>query len=65
MKASLLGLCLALSTGAANAGGFSLYPDGHFDYVEKISDRSSLDSFLESQLAAEKTVFVRFIASEG
>jgi hypothetical protein len=63
MKTVVLGFCLALWAGVANAVG--LYPDGHFDYVAKISDRASLDSFVESNLAADKAVFVRFIASEG
>ena len=56
-------LVLAALAGAVQ--GMDFYPPDHFDYVTKIQDEEHLNSFLESQIAEDKTVFVRWIASEG
>jgi len=48
---------------AGVAGDF--YPDGHFDHVTQITDKEHLDSFVSSNIAEDKTVFVRWIASTG
>jgi len=42
----------------------SIYPDGHFDYVAKL-DKSNVDATITESIDAGKTLFVRFIASEG
>jgi hypothetical protein len=42
----------------------SIYPDNHFDTVTKLS-KSNIDSTIQSNIDAGKTLFVRFIASEG
>ena len=51
--------------GVAKAVGEGFYPPNHFDYVTQITGEDHLNSFVEEQLAADKTVFVRWIASEG
>jgi len=58
LLSSILALSLALY---ANAG---IYPEGHFD----ISHRLTVDTFddtIQSEIDAGKTIFVRWIASEG
>jgi len=41
-----------------------IYPDNHFDTVTKL-DKSNIDSTIQSSIDSGKTLFVRFIASEG
>ena len=41
-----------------------IYPDGHFDTVTKMTDANK-DDVIKSAVDAGKTLFVRFIASEG
>jgi len=48
--------------GLAAAG---IYPDGHFDYVTKVSDESQFEDLVKQEVDAGKTLFVRWIASEG
>lgn len=58
MRSVILAVSLAI---CANAG---IYPDGHFD----ISHKLTVDSFedtIQSEIDAGKTMFVRWIASEG
>jgi hypothetical protein len=43
----------------------SFYPRRHFDRVTKLTDSDALNAFVESNLAQSKSVFVRWIASEG
>lgn len=43
----------------------AIYPDGHFDHVTKISDADQLSSVIDEALAADQTLFVRWIASAG
>ena len=59
--AVLRGLVLALAAGCAAAG---IYPDGHFDYVTKCT-QDTFDGYVKEQVDAGKTLFVRWIASEG
>ena len=47
---------------AALLGG--IYPDGHFDYVTKCT-QDTFDGYVKEQVDAGKTLFVRWIASEG
>lgn len=54
---------LALTLVGLAAGG--IYPDGHFDYVTKVSDESQFEDLVKSEVDAGKTLFVRWIASEG
>ena len=42
----------------------SIYPDGHFQSVTKLT-ASNIDATIKSNIDAGKTLFVRFIASEG
>jgi len=46
-------------------GARAIYPDGHFDRVTKIRDADQLGSVVDEALAAGRTLFVRWIASEG
>ena len=42
----------------------SIYPDGHWQHSTKLSTANA-DDFVKSNVEAGKTVFIRFIASEG
>ena len=57
-------LALGLLALASVAYG-SFYPEGHFDRVEKITDYGLLLDYVDEQVEKDKTVFVRWIASEG
>ena len=46
----------------ASSGG--IYPDGHFGRVTKVTT-SNADEFVKTNVDAGKTVFLRWIASEG
>jgi hypothetical protein len=50
---------------AVGLAGADIYPDGHWNYATKIKSKSELDGFVGREVGAGKTVFVRFIASEG
>ena len=43
----------------------SIYPDGHFDTVTQIKSSNDITSCIKDTIADGKTLFVRFIASEG
>jgi len=60
MKAFSLVCVLALVAGA-HAG---IYPDDHWDYSTKLTV-DSFDAHVKEQVDAGKTLFVRWIASEG
>ena len=47
---------LALTTG--------IYPSDHWSHSTKLT-KSNFDSFIKKEVDAHKTVFVRWIASEG
>ena len=57
----LIAMAAALLTTALLA---SIYPDGHFDTVTQLTS-SNIDATIEGALNEGKTLFVRFIASEG
>lgn len=42
----------------------SIYPDGHFDVVTKCS-ADMFEGFVQREVDAGRTLFVRWIASEG
>jgi hypothetical protein len=65
--ASTLSLWFATTAalGVAAGGGGDFYPEKHFEYVTDIQNEEHLDSFVQSQLDQKKSVFVRWIASEG
>ncbi len=42
----------------------AIYPEGHFDKVTKCT-QANFDGFIKNGVDAGKTVFVRWIASEG
>jgi|TARA_B100000768_G_scaffold166003_1_gene168990 hypothetical protein len=52
---------LGVATVALLAG---IYPDGHFDKVHKCTE-SGFDDLIKTSVDAGKTLFVRWIASEG
>ena len=41
-----------------------IYPDGHWDYSTKLTV-GTFDDHIKTQVDAGKTLFVRWIASEG
>lgn len=43
----------------------AIYPDGHFNHITKISDEGQLNTLIDETLSADKTLMVRWIASEG
>jgi len=57
-----LSVLAALSLVASVQGG--IYPDGHWDHATKLTTENA-DSFVKENVDAGKTVFVRWIASEG
>lgn len=59
--AALSVLCSLAALGLASAG---IYPDGHWDHSTELST-SNADDFVKTNVDAGKTVFVRWIASEG
>ena len=59
-RGGLGGMALLLT--AALLG--SIYPEGHFDTVTKLT-KANIDATIKEQVDAGKTLFVRFIASEG
>jgi len=61
MAAALSVMVGILAMGMAQAG---IYPDGHWDAVTKLTTENA-DSFVKENVDAGKTVFVRWIASEG
>ena len=54
-------MAAALLTTALLAG---IYPDGHFDTVTKLG-KANVDTVIKDTIDSGKTLFVRFIASEG
>jgi hypothetical protein len=59
----LVGATLA-SLAVAGVRGAGIYPDDHWDYSTELSS-SNFESFVKTNVDAGKTVFVRYIASEG
>jgi hypothetical protein len=55
------GFLVAFVAVAANAG---IYPDDHWKYCTELTPDNG-DSFIKENVDAGKTVFVRWIASEG
>jgi hypothetical protein len=53
---------LALALVGFASGG--IYPDGHFDHVTKMTE-SNFEGVVKDKVDAGKTLFVRWIASEG
>jgi hypothetical protein len=56
---------LWFATTALGVASGEFYPEKHFEYVTAIEDEEHLNSFVQSQLDQKKSVFVRWIASEG
>ena len=54
-------LLLAVMAAVASAG---IYPDDHWQFSTKLTT-SNADEFIKSNIDKGKTVFVRWIASEG
>ena len=50
-----------LLTGMVSGG---IYPDGHFDVSTKLT-QDNFDATIKEAVDADKTMFVRWIASEG
>ena len=60
-RTSLLFNPLGVAAVALLAG---IYPEGHFDKVHKCTE-SGFDDLIKTSVDAGKTLFVRWIASEG
>ena len=58
--AAVLAVAAALFAGTANA----IYPSDHWQYSTKLAP-GTFDDFVKENVDSGKTVFVRFIASEG
>lgn len=54
--------CVMLLVATLLAAG--IYPDGHWTRATKLTP-ANFEGFVESQVDAGKTLFVRWIASEG
>ena len=50
---------------AVPAQGAVSYSEGHFERVQKVTDLEGLSAFVEEHISQGKTVFTRFISSEG
>ena len=59
-RAALLGLALT----AFVASSAAIYPPNHFDYSKKLTT-SNYKEFIKTEVDAGRTLFVRWIASEG
>lgn len=57
-------LLLSLALVAAPAAVAAIYPDDHWTYSSKLTTSNYADS-IQKEIDDGKTVFVRFIASEG
>jgi hypothetical protein len=55
------GMALLALTTTVLAG---IYPSGHFDVSKKLTEKN-FDDHVKEQVDAGKTLFVRWIASEG
>jgi len=56
---------LSLLVGAVLASvGSAIYPDDHWSFATEL-DEKNVDEFVKSNVDSGKTVFVRWIASEG
>lgn len=54
-------LALAATIGLAHGG---IYPEGHFDHVTELTE-DNFENTIKENVDAGKTLFVRWIASEG
>jgi hypothetical protein len=61
MAAAIRLLSLVSAAALVSAG---IYPDGHFDHVTKLS-ALNFENAVKLNVDAGKTMFVRWIASEG
>jgi len=52
----------AVLSGVANAG---IYPDDHWQYASKLANDEEFDALVGQAVDSDKTLFVRWIASEG
>lgn len=59
--AALSVLVGVLALGSVHAG---IHPEGHWDRCKEL-DTGNVDEFVKSNVDAGKTVFIRWIASEG
>ena len=44
-------------------GALAIYPDGHFNHVTEITSEENFSTHIQSEIKADKTLFVRWIAS--
>ena len=57
-------LSIARRATLLTAALLAIYPDNHFDYSTKVTG-ANIDKVIGDVVDAGKTLFVRFIASEG
>jgi len=62
---TLAGVLAAVSIVVTSAGGGgNIYPDGHWERSTELNT-DNVDDFVQDNVDAGKTVFIRWIASEG
>ena len=61
--AALAAVATAPLAAAAKPG--SIYPPDHWSFTTRISSQGQLEELIDRNIAAEKTLMVRWIASEG
>jgi len=54
---------IALTLVASVAAG--IYPDDHWQYASKLANDEEFDALVGQAVDSDKTLFVRWIASEG
>ena len=62
--AAALAAAAPLSFAAAKVPG-GIYPEGHFDWATEVKTQTQLELLVDRAIASEKTLMVRWIASEG
>ena len=53
----------ALAAALLPLGALAIYPDGHFNHVTEITSEEYFATHIQSEINADKTLFVRWIAS--
>ena len=62
--AALAAAAPPLSFAAAKVPG-GIYPEGHFGWATEVKTQTQLELVVDRAIASEKTLMVRWIASEG
>jgi len=63
-RAAMAAVSLVALLAGAQVVGASIYPDNHWEHATKLT-ASNADGFVKDNVDLGKTVFIRWIASEG